>query len=573
MAQSVDAKLSADMVRVGQAVELRITAKGASQARMMTSPNVEGLVNAGNQQQFQMEMALPKFGVQVTTVHTFILVPSQPGEFTIPPQKVSLDGKVYQTKAMTIQVTPASGGNVPVRPAIPVPQSGPAQQNLPPPDTDESTREKGYFGEMVIPKTSAYVGEVVPVDLRFNIVANVPAQFSDRPNLSGEGFTVSPNAKPSQVEREVGGVDYSCAIYRTAITPAKAGTLEIPPASLAARVQVPVQVPGGDDFFGGMLRNFGMTDVREIEIATQGATLDVKPLPRDGRPEDFAGAVGEFKILAKATPSKVASGEPITLRVVVSGRGNFEAMGPPVLAESEGWKVYDPSEEFEPSPSDPIGFNGKKTYTFTLVARQDQTATPPVKFTYFDPAQEKYVTLEAPPVAVQAAGSAAASPTPATTAGSSPTAGSAATPVAPPASSGDLITTYTRGSFEPAAWSKGFVYSALGLGAIWVLGLGVWLAKKYADSPAAERARQSKAIRSRLKSLEDASLSDVEFLERAVELIDQAGAIPQDSLNAIAQIRDRYEEIKYSTRRPASIPAETRREMVDSILKLHAKRP
>ncbi|MEX1118596.1 MAG: hypothetical protein WEB60_07360 [Terrimicrobiaceae bacterium] len=412
---------------------------------------------------------------------------------------------------------------------------------------------------MVIPKESAFVGEVVPVDLRFSVDANFPSQFSDRPNFSGEGFTVLRTSRPSEVTRDVDGFEFSCLVFRTAITAAKAGTLEIPPASLAARVQVPVQAPRSNDFFGGMLSNLGMTDIREIEIVTEPATLDVKPLPRDGRPEDFAGAVGEFKIEASATPAKAEAGEPITLKVVVSGRGNFEAMGPPVIAETEGWKVYDPSENFQPSPTDPVGFNGIKIYEFTLVAREDQKATPPVQFSYFDPAKEQYVTIEGPPVAVQAAGSIAPQPD-ATVAQAAQ-----ATPTRTPATQGnDLSRDYAAADFQPLGWSPIFVTVGTSLAVIWALGLTALLAKRYAGSSAAARSRTIKSRREALKKLEVSSLPDAEFLEGATALLTEI--VPRKSFDeagltaAQTEICNRlfakHEEAKYSTRKILPITSE-----------------
>jgi len=564
VAQTVESELSSGTVQVGQAVELRVITKGKSQGQLLDKVEVDGLNVAGTQQQFQMQMALPKFGVEVATVQTVILVPTRSGEFTIPSLRVRLDGKVYKTAESVLRVTPPTGGRVPVLPAIPVPQQGtvapPVTTQPPQPTTPPSgSPEKSYFGEMVIPKESAFVGEVVPVDLRFSIDANFPSQFSDRPNFSGEGFTVLRTTRPQEVSRDVNGFEYSCIVFRTAITAAKAGTLEIPPASVAARVQVPVQAPGSDDILGGMLRNFGMTDIREIEISTEPAKLDVKPLPRDGKPDNFAGAVGEFQIEASATPAKAGSGEPITLRVVVSGRGNFEAMGPPVISDSEGWKVYDPSETFEPSPTDPVGFNGSKTYEFTLVARQDQKATPPVQFSYFDPAKEQYVTIEGPPVAVQAAGAAPAQPD--TSVAQAPQPSPDQTPVA---KGNDLSRDTSPADFQPLGWSPVFVTVGVSLAAIWALGLVVLLARNYASSPLAAKSRLLKDRRNTLKKLEDSSITDPDFLAGATSFLAEVQpdhSLPGAGLTSTqTEILDRllakHQESRYSTRKVAPITRE-----------------
>ena len=128
-----------------------------------------------------------------------------------------------------------------------------------------------------------------------------------------------------------------------------------------------------DDFFGGFFGNMMSSgDIRQITVPTQSAKLDVKPLPKEGRPDDFSGAIGQFSLQTSAAPKQAAAGDPISLNVTVSGRGNFDAMGSPVLLEADGWRTYPPGEKFEASPSDPIGFNGEKRFEYMLVAREDR---------------------------------------------------------------------------------------------------------------------------------------------------------------------------------------------------------
>ncbi|MEX1118597.1 MAG: BatD family protein [Terrimicrobiaceae bacterium] len=134
-AQTVESQLTAGTVQVGQPVELRITTKGKSQGQLLDEVEVEGLQVAGKQDQFQMQMSMPSFGMEVATVQTRILVPTRTGEFTIPSLRVKLDGKIYKTAESVLRVTPATGGRIPVLPAIPVPQPGttahPSQRSPP----------------------------------------------------------------------------------------------------------------------------------------------------------------------------------------------------------------------------------------------------------------------------------------------------------------------------------------------------------------------------------------------------------------------------------------------------------
>lgn len=566
---TVQAELSTGTAEVGEPVELKIVAQGKSQATLLDGLNVDGLETHGNQQQFQMQMSFPG-GVEVTTSHTITFTATRPGEFSIPPLRVRLDGKEFRTPASVLRVTPSTGPQVP---RLPAPPAAPAPQGRggARPQHAESDAQP-TFGELLVPKTSAYVGEVIPVDLRFGVVAAYPAQFSERPNFGGEGFTVQSMSRPVQIERERNGVEYTALVYHAALTAAKAGPLEIPPASVQARIQVPVQTPHGNDFFGGLMRDFGMTDVRDIEIKTDTATVEVKPLPKEGRPESFAGAVGEdFRIETSASPKSAASGEPIVLKVVVSGRGNFEAMGPPVLSGAEGWRVYDPSESFEPSPSDPIGFNGRKIYEFTMIAREDQKATPSVKFSYFDTGSEKFATLEGAPVPVNAKGSAQATPPPPATQTQPPsqTNASPSQPTPAPKAAAphpELSRDMRPGSFRPAAWHPAFLLAGAVFGTLWLLGFGMFLLRRYSQSERAARTRLAAKRRQALRDLSAPRLSEADFLAQAAAFLESLPTLQRDQLPADLQdIFARHEQSVYSTRKPQPISHETRLRMIEAL--------
>ena len=167
---------------------------------------------------------------------------------------------------------------MPVLPAIPVPQSQAARPSVSPPSsarptprsqTNQSDEKKIAFGDLIIPKKAVYVGEVVPIELRFYFDASYPVRLPDRPSFSGDGFTVMRFSKPIEKQQEVDGRVYNVVIFQTAISAAKSGTLEIPPASMESQIQLPGRGPSGmDDFFGGFFGNMMSSgDIRQIDRA------------------------------------------------------------------------------------------------------------------------------------------------------------------------------------------------------------------------------------------------------------------------------------------------------------------
>jgi BatD DUF11 like domain len=137
----------------------------------------------------------------------------------------------------------------------------------------------------------------------------------------------------------------------------------------------------------------------------------VIPVPIEGKPPEYSGAVGKFNLDVEVSSTNVSVGEPITLRIRVSGEGNVESLSVPHLAQTTGWKFYPPSNQFE--SNDPLGIQGVKV--FEVVVEPESAALkeiPEIRFAFFDPETKKYQTLRHPaiPIRVRASSVAQAAP-------------------------------------------------------------------------------------------------------------------------------------------------------------------
>lgn len=566
VAQEVTAGLSSPSTTAGRPVEIVVTVRGVRSADVPERIDVPGLQIQliGRSTRFEMH----NLNITSSLTYTYSVVPSKAGEFDIPPIEVRVGNKTLRTNPLRLQVADAAAMPLPP-PTIPGGQS--------PPSLPGSRGGSGlpFFGDLVLSKKKAYVGEVVPAELRFYFKTNIGGEVGDRPSLNGEGFTVQRFANVPKREQIVNGENYIVFAFQTAISPAKSGGIEIPAATLEARLQVPGSVPPGfDDFF----RNFGgavppgmFTNAREVAVETRSTSLDVVSLPAAGRPEDFSGAIGKFDISASVSPAKAGPGEPVTLRVVVSGQGNFEAMGAPVLTGAEEWRSYPPTETFR--ATDAINFSGEKTYEYLLVARSDQTQSPGVKFNFFDPTTGKYVAVSKDPMPVEALAP-QASPTPALSA--SPTRKSAATPepVSAEANKAGGASSWTPWMEQP--WFLA-ANAAAALG--WVALLAAGLYRLSAKSPAGIKRRLRRVLESRLAGLQNAS--DAEFAPQAVEILHEALQTVDSPLRALAALdafdddtaavlRDllaRHDECKYAPGAAKPIDRESRVRITDALRK------
>ena len=593
VAQQVQAELSQDYAGVGQPVRLNISVTGGRGAQVPQQLNIDGIDArfVGKSEQMQWQMNGGGVSSTATSIYSYMIVPLRPGEFTIPPISIAIGGKTLKTSPLILRV--ASGQGVPVLPAIPVPQSRRGQQAVPPAPPAQATprsaqavpREESRiaFGDLIIPKKTVYVGEVVPVEMRFYFDASYPVRLPDRPTFSGDGFTVMRFSKPLEKQQEVAGRIYNVVIFQTALSAAKAGTLEISPATMESQIQLPGR-SGMDDFFGGFFGNMMSSgDVRQTTVSTQPAKLEVKPLPKDGQPENFTGAIGQFSLQASAAPKQAVAGDPISLNVTVSGRGNFDAMGAPALIESDGWRTYPPGEKFEASQSDPIGFNGQKRFEYMLVAREDRSKTPVAELSFFDPSLEKYVTIRSTPIEVAAKGGAAdqtavavATPVPQASPDATPA------PAAPVQDEDQLASNFSPASFTSFAHNREFFVANGALAVVWSVALLFGLGRIAATSSLAKQSAARRSNRNLLKKMEDPQCAPEQFfrtVEQFVhscladngsnadvrELLERSRASDQTK-SAVRNVLNRYDEWKYSANEaPPKLDAGERQQILSQL--------
>ena len=130
-------------------------------------------------------------------------------------------------------------------------------------------------------------------------------------------------------------------------------------------------------------------------------TLVVKPFPSEGRPESFAGAVGEgFSIDVAADRTVVRVGDPIGLNITLRGRGNLQNASLPPLSADGG---LDP-DSFRLPDGDVPGrmADGAKEFQVSVRVSEESVAEiPALAYSWFDPAKETYHTARSKPIALR----------------------------------------------------------------------------------------------------------------------------------------------------------------------------
>ena len=404
---SVTAELSRSQVNAGDMAELQVKVTGAQQADVPQQIASEGLQIRLTGQSTQVQMV--NFKVSSSVVYSYIVMPLRTGNFTIPSVSVTADGRQFRTPALPFTVSDARNVPPPAAAAPPsqnMPQGVPNpgfQQPRPRPVVQRPESGRMAFGEISCPKKTLYAGEMVPVEIRYYFDARYPVQVRGKVDFGSEGVLIERFPDPKEGREERDGVEYNVLTFRTLLSAVKPGVIDIPPAKLDSQIQLPGAVPPGfdDPIFRQMMGGQSpFMESKELSVRTAPLHLEILPLPKEGRPSSYAGAVGQFDIDALVQNPRPAAGDPVTLTVKIGGKGNFKGMGAPVLTETSGWRSYPPTDKFD--SSDELSYTGVKSFDFTLIAQEGKHSSPACEFSYFDPVSSKYVTLTTQPLPLEA---------------------------------------------------------------------------------------------------------------------------------------------------------------------------
>ena len=424
-AGEVSARLAPSTIAPGQPAELSVTLPaGGSGAPSL--PKVAGLQIAPIGESSSSVVVNGNAANSIT--YLYQVTPTHAGKFTIPPISVGHE----KTNPLVLNVLHKAPGNSSGS-ALP-PSFGlvPPSVGTPDDNTSAESNSRMAFLRVVTPKPQLYVGESVPVRIKAYIRAGLDATLNGLPTLSSDAFTLNKlSDKPDETQEVIEGTPYTVLTWSSALSGIKAGNYNLG-LDLPLLVRVREKLPHGRNPFRSMLPKSMLNDPffdqsffddsffddffagvseKPLVLKAEPCSLNISPLPASNRPAGFSGAVGKFEVSSEAAPTDCAVGDPITLRLKVSGRGNFDRVTLAGLPSSSEWKAYRPSARFE--PSDSAGDEGAKTFEQAVVPLQAGAGQiPAFAFSYFDPDQKEYVSRTTAPIRVKVAAPATVGPYP-----------------------------------------------------------------------------------------------------------------------------------------------------------------
>ena len=243
-----------------------------------------------------------------------------------------------------------------------------------------------------------HVHEQEPILLTYKVYTLLDLTQLDGKMPDTKGFHTQEVKLPQQKsfhKEKVGNRTYNCVTWSQYVMyPQMTGQLEIPPITFHGIVMQEARDPIS------FITGGGYQEVR-CDIKAAGMTIQVDPLPT--RPTDFSGGVGHFNISAQLNKTDVKEGDPINLRLVVSGVGNLKLIKQPEVKFPQGFDQYD-AKVTDKTSLTANGVEGNMVYDILAVPRKEGKYTiPPVVFTYYDTSSNTYKTLRTQSFAVSVA--------------------------------------------------------------------------------------------------------------------------------------------------------------------------
>jgi len=310
--------------------------------------------------------------------YIYILLPTQKGQLTIKQAAIEINGQIYKTSPVKINVTNA----------VEIPKD--------PNEAPTVSADDNIYLVADISKSNPYLNE--PITVVYKLYFSYSIGISNWRELNKPKYNDfwSQNIDIKQLKAEEGmfkGERYRYVVLRkTVLYPQKSGKLEIEPLSLDIDCQVP---SNRRNFWGQPIM---VEDSKRVSAGSK--IINVRALPENGKPVDFSGAVGQFDFKVNPSKTTLKNGESLDLTLSVIGKGNLKLFSLPKPVVPTALEMYDPVHE--ENVSTPLtGMTGRITDKYTIIPQyKGSYQIKPLSFSYFDLASGRYKTITSQPITI-----------------------------------------------------------------------------------------------------------------------------------------------------------------------------
>lgn len=321
-------------------------------------------------------------------IKVVVLSPRKSGRFTISGAVATIDGKKMHSGPVKVLVqrtglSSATTGHEEV-------DIDAATELQPGEDVTEKIR-KNFFIRAEVNKTTCYVGEPVMAVYKAYSRLSTTASVVKRPSLDGFSVIEMVDGYDNRQEVEVykGNAYYVNIIRKVQLIPLQEGNFSLDPAEVEGVAHFRKKDPATGAW---SVANY------PIAVHSEPVNLTIKPLPPDGQPQHFGGAVGKFNIAVRTPSATIRQGDLVKIQVVVAGTGNLTLLTAPVVKWPKGVDTADPAVK-EDVNKYAYPLTGSKQFEYSFAAPDTGNCIiPAIAFPYYDPEQKEYKIASSEPV-------------------------------------------------------------------------------------------------------------------------------------------------------------------------------
>lgn len=385
--QNISVQLSSRQAFVGSPLTMQISI-GSDQYTLPDLPKIDGceFASAGvpsvSRQTFSINGRVTK---SVTTKVQFLITPNREGTFTVPELTFNVAGRDRTIESFEFTATKSETGDL-------------------------------MYAEIIGAEEQVYVGE--PLDLTLRVWVKAYRDSKERVTLSiGDTFNLfdsksswgsfDPNKLPKgkritsaeTVRKNAAGepTKYYLFEFPATIYAKRAGPIDT--SDIRVRLNYPTTLQRVNDVFGRAFgRQLEIGSTRPIEAIAESENMIAIDVPTEGRPDDYRGAVGNYRIVTKTEQESVDADDPIKLQIGIVGMGRMDLLQAPPLADlPEITKDFKVSAEAIPGFAHEIE---KVFQTSIRPRRADITKIPAIPFSFFNPETETFETVYSKPIPI-----------------------------------------------------------------------------------------------------------------------------------------------------------------------------
>jgi len=367
---------------VGAAVQILVTIKDAQEHEAPRFPTIEGAEVRVLQRGDQVDVTgiLPGVPEPSTITYIYAVIPQVAGELVIPPISVVADGELFSTSQMRIVAKKSETGDL-------------------------------LYLRLLADRRSYYVGEPIGATLeiwlrlyrnkgirmdaehmwRYVIDEDASAFGAFAENLQPQTPNIAYRSE-TQLSEHGNSKEYCVYSLERTVWAERPGSFDA--GGLKVVADYPLRVRQSHVALLG--HPFEVVESRPISATVEDSNITVVPLPAEGRPNSFRGAIGQYSMSVTAEPTDVRVGDPIVLTLTIRGTGRMDTLRAPRLARQRPLTTHFrvPDEEL----GGIVGGAAKQFSQRIRPKHYEVTQIPPIEFSYFDPDAEQYVTLKSEPI-------------------------------------------------------------------------------------------------------------------------------------------------------------------------------